>query len=231
MLNKPGQISEILALQCRCESVDRLGEVRAQLEKILPEVKVTEWQSGAVTRAEQRKLIAEHRQGEIREHAARRARIAEQEQQGQAQVLATLVEQRSQTQSQLESLSGTVTPLVVMVCAAWVGLLSWTNVRQRRAEIGLWRALGKRSRDVAALFLGKAALIGLVGGAAGCALGAVAARQVAVGMMDVSPAHVAWPLELIAVAALGAPLVAVLASYLPTLSAVTQDPALALRES
>ena len=44
-------------------------------------------------------------------------------------------------------------------------------VLERRAEIGLRRALGATRQHVAAQFLGEAVLLATIGGIAGCALG------------------------------------------------------------
>ena len=66
----------------------------------------------------------------------------------------------------LEGLVSVMLPLVVLVAAIFVGIVTWLNVRERRAEIGLLRALGKRTSQIAALFLVKAVLIGLLGGVA-----------------------------------------------------------------
>jgi hypothetical protein len=62
-------------------------------------------------------------------------------------------------------------PLVLLVGAGWLGLLAWLNVRERRAEIGLWRALGHGSARIAGLLLGKAVLLGAFGAVVGCGLG------------------------------------------------------------
>jgi len=111
--------------------------------------------------------------------------------------------------------------------------LAWSNVRERRAEIGLLRAIGKSSWYIAGLFLGRAILLGLLGGGLGCAAGLAIVH----GIGRVAPelaAPAAGPLTrdgfLFAGALVGAPLVCLLASYLPTLRAVLQDPALVLRD-
>ncbi|MCP3884399.1 MAG: hypothetical protein GY700_02785, partial [Propionibacteriaceae bacterium] len=52
---------------------------------------------------------------------------------------------------------------VICVSALWVGVLAWLNVIERRAEIGVLRAIGVGAGRIAVLFLGRAALLGLLG--------------------------------------------------------------------
>ena len=52
-----------------------------------------------------------------------------------------------------------------------IGHSFFAQVTERRAELGILRALGARRRDVMLLVLSQAAFIGFVGGLAGCALG------------------------------------------------------------
>ena len=130
----------------------------------------------------------------------------------------------------VETLAHVVPPVVVLGAAIWVGLLSLANVRQRRTEIGLLRALGKGSGLIAWLFLGKAVLLGLLGGLLGLVGGAWLAVGLGVGVLGVPVEHFALPYPLLLGALLGAPAVAALASYLPMLVGLTQDPAVVLRE-
>ncbi len=123
-----------------------------------------------------------------------------------------------------------ITPLVVAASAFWLGLLALANVRQRRTEIGLLRALGKGSGTIAALFLGKAVLTGAVGAALGVALGLVLGRWLGVETLEVTSEYIPFRSDLALYALVGAPLVSALASYLPTLTALVQDPAVVLRE-
>jgi putative ABC transport system permease protein len=120
---------------------------------------------------------------------------------------------------------------MVLACAVWVGLLALTNVRERRTEIGLLRAIGKSSLNIASLLLGKAVIVGLIGGAAGCLLGYGLARWLAQGVLGVPAETFAPAYDVLACTVLGAPLVSAIASYLPTLSAVAQDPAVILMEN
>ncbi|MCA9123062.1 MAG: FtsX-like permease family protein [Planctomycetaceae bacterium] len=217
VLEKPGKISEILALGCKCKTIDRVEEVTAQLETVLPDTKVTEHRLQAVAREDQRKLVEAHHQQTMQDYEANRQKIAQQE-----------TTHRGQVAGLLSSVTSVVTPLIVFVCALWVGLLAWANVRERRAEIGLLRAIGKRSGSIATLFLGKAMLLGLASGVVGCLLGYFAARWLATSVFEVTVESFTPSLLASVCAILGTPLIAAMASYLPTLAAVNQDPAVVL---
>ncbi len=106
----------------------------------------------------------------------------------------------------------------------WVGLMFLTNARQRRAEIGVLRAIGWRSRQILGLFLAKAVFIGLLGGAAGCLAGFLGAF-----LLEGRETFLFDPVLLVVGMAL-APLVAVLAAWLPALAAAQRDPAEVLQE-
>ena len=105
----------------------------------------------------------------------------------------------------------------------------WNNVRERRQEIAVLRAIGKGAGTVATLFFGRAILLGVIGGLLGCLMGYAIARSVG-RLLVVSPESFEFPPLLLVGTLLGAPLVAVLASYLPTRSAVRQDPAILLQD-
>ncbi|MBN2477343.1 MAG: FtsX-like permease family protein [Pirellulales bacterium] len=196
LLNLPGQINQIMALECRCQEGD-LPVIRQQLEQILPEAKVTEFQSIALARAKQREEV----------------KVSRETQQHRVELLALII-----------------TPLVVGACAVWIGLLTLANVRERRTEIGILRAIGKGSGTIAGLFLGKAVLLGVVGAAVGFVLGSVLARWLGIWVLEVPAGQFTVHYDVLLVALLGAPLLAAVASYLPTLAALMQDPAAVLRD-
>lgn len=144
--------------------------------------------------------------------------------------LRNLAVARSETRMMVERYVGFIMAAVVVVCAAWVGLLALLNVRERRYEIGLLRALGFGSGRIAALFIARAALMGLVGAALGFALGTWLAMDFGPDVFKITfkKAEPAWDMLVPLLA--GAPLLAALASLLPAMVAVTQDPAAVLTE-
>ncbi len=222
LIDKPGRIHQIMALSCKCHG-SRLSEVRRELEGILPDTKVTEHLSRATAREQQRDLVE-----------LKRAEQLSVLKENRQQQMETLKVNRVRGENLLAGMVDVMLPLVVLVAAAVVGLMSWWNVRERQAEIGLLRALGKRTSQLAALFLLKAIAIGLLGGLIACVVvlagyGLLASSSVVAGG---TPAAAFRPLGAWLVAALcGAPLVTTLASYLPMLLAVSQDPARILTEA
>jgi len=142
----------------------------------------------------------------------------------------TIALARAETRQMVARYVAFILPIVLAICAVAVGLLSLANVRDRRHEIGLFRALGFCSGSVAVLFVGRAAAIGFVGAVLGFAGGTWLALQFGPGMFKITHAHIQPLYGLLASSSVIAPLVAVLASFLPAMVAVTQDPAVVLAE-
>ena len=120
-------------------------------------------------------------------------------------------------------------PLVILVCGVLIAALALLNTRERRAEIGVLRALGQGSERIAVLFLGKAILIGVVGALVGFTLGNGLAIQFGQDLFQLTAGQSTWKAGYLPMALLLAPTFAALASFIPAMLAVTQDPADTLR--
>jgi len=125
---------------------------------------------------------------------------------------------------------GFIIPFVVVVCMAWIGILAMTNVRERRQEIGIMRALGYSSIKIAALFLGKALVIGLLGAVVGFGLGTGLALVFGPAIFEVTANMITPQIKLLFWAVIASPAVCALSVFIPAMIAVTQDPAVILRE-
>jgi hypothetical protein len=214
LVNKPGRIHQIMALNCKCHG-SRISKIRQELEGVLPDTKVTEYLSRATAREQQRdavELQAKNQMALVREQGER--------------TLAEVQQQREHGEKTLTSLMSVLLPVVVLVAGVVIGLMTWINVRERRAEIGLLRALGKRTAQIASLFLVKSLLVGLLGGAV-ASLACWAAYYLVLNSAGAPPEAALFrpPALLLVLAIVGAPIVTTMASYLPTLSAISQDPA------
>jgi ABC-type lipoprotein release transport system permease subunit len=105
------------------------------------------------------------------------------------------------------------------------------NVRDRQQEIGVMRALGYDSGKVIAMFLGKAAIIGLVGAILGFAIGTALALNFGPDIFKITAGTTIKPeLPLFILSLISAPLFAAVSSFIPAMIAVTYDPAVTLRE-
>jgi len=207
LLDKPERISLMMALECGCAWAN-LPVVREEIQHFLPDTQVVELAGKALARAEARR------------EATRNAEL----------LLVREQETRQALRQEREGLFAILVPLVLIACVVLVGILATLNVRERRVEMGVLRALGLHTGQILNVFLVKAVVLGLVGafmGAGGVFL--LATVLVARGAEGHAVSEV-LTLALVAVSVLVTPVVTVIASWLPALMAAQQDPALVLGE-
>lgn len=109
-----------------------------------------------------------------------------------------------------------------------VGILTimTMSVSERTSEIGLLRSLGAKRSQILALFLGEAALLAAIGGAAGLALG-FGLAQLLHAVFAALPVHTPWSYALLAEVIAVA--IGLVAGVLPARRAALMDPVEALR--
>jgi putative ABC transport system permease protein len=206
LLDKPGLINAILALECLCIGEEGLPLIRKEIASILLGTQVIERGSEAIARAEARMKVEEQAQASIQQEK----------------------DARENLRAVRERLASILTPVVVTACAVWIAILGFTNVRARREEIGILRAIGVRSREVMVMFVSRHVLLGVLGGTLGFVAGVLAAvyfsaahegAQIRMADMDLS-----WA-GLLLVSVGGAAALAVIAGWIPTIMAARQDPA------
>lgn len=213
LLDKEGLINAILALECLCQGVeDLLGKVREEIRQILPGTQVIEMGTKAIARAEARVKV-----GQEAKSAVERER-----------------RHRTQMRSEREFFAAVLVPLVMIACAVWIGLLAFNNVRDRKVEIGIQRAIGFRARQIMLLFLSKFLIMGLLGGFLGIFVGLGLGRWLAIVLEDdmegIATAGELFNPGLFLLCLITAPMLAVISGWLPTIFAIRQDPADVLRE-
>ena len=197
MLDLPGKINLIQALECNCNAIDRLAEIEAEVSGVLgDQVQVVELATKAIARAQARTRVSD--EGAIRLQRWRQ-------------------------------IASTIIPLTIVAAGLMVGLLSLANVRQRRQEIGILRALGMRSGQVFRVLLAKPAVIGIVGALMGYLVGFGAALAVEsgwrLGEIHESAVRSLFLFPVLGVVTVLTPILTVMAGWLPALYAAGQDPA------
>jgi putative ABC transport system permease protein len=206
LLDKPAQINAILALECLCVGQEGLPVIRKEIANILPGTQVIERGSRVIARAEARTKVEEQARLSIEKE-----KIA-----------------REDLRAVRERMASIMTPVIVTACAVWIAVLGFTNVRARREEIGILRAIGVRSRKVMLMFITRHILFGVLGGVLGFVAGVLAAvyfsaahEDTQIRMIDM---NMSWAgLFLLSVG--GAAALAVIAGWIPTIVAARQDPA------
>jgi putative ABC transport system permease protein len=208
LLDQPGRINGILALECVC-AADSLAKVRAEISSVLPETQTIEFQSQTLARAE------------ARQRATAEAQVA----------VSREIENRSKLRQARAEFASVAVPLASLISAAWIGFLALSNARERRGEVAVLRALGARSWQILSIFLSRALLTGLAGALLGCAVCLLAgmlwnsdAGPRAAGQLLLRPGFLLLVFG-------GTPLLAVMASWLPTWLAAQRSPAEALSRS
>jgi ABC-type lipoprotein release transport system permease subunit len=199
MLNMPGRINLIQALECNCSAPDRLAEIETEISGVLGNnVRVIELSTTAIARAKARTQVA---------------------QQGKTTL------NRMRQRSEIELM------LLAVAASVIVGVLAWLNVRDRRSEIGILRAIGASTRKILALFLAKALVLGAIGSVLGCILGVVVAWLFESRLSDAVALSSLFVPGLFLVLIFLTPAVTTIASWIPAVLAARQDAAAVLAES
>jgi putative ABC transport system permease protein len=145
-------------------------------------------------------------------------------------LIRSLADTRQKQRTMADKYFSFILPIVLIVCAAWICVLAMINVRDRKQEIGIMRAIGYGSCKIAFLFLGKAILIGLIGAAVGFAVGTELAMRFGPEIFKVTAKAIKPSYIMLLWSILAAPAFATISSFIPTMVAITQDPADTLKE-
>lgn len=201
LLDKRGMINEILAVQCR-SSWANLPRVQAEITKILPDTQVIEKASDTLAKVHAREKMAAEAQASIEREKQNFERIS----------------------SRQRHFASVLVPLVMLVCMAWLAMLSLANVRLRRTEIGVLQAIGVRRGQVLELFLSRSIATGLCGGFAGYLAGTLIGSAAPTGVF-------VFDFNLLGLSLFVAVVITSIASGIPAIIAAGRDPAEVLSDS
>lgn len=209
LLKKEGQINAILALKCLCANSE-LATIRKEVAEILPGTQIIERGSKMIAREEARTQVAKEAKMTLQK-----------EKEG--------MESIGRERKKLVSI---LIPVILFACALWVAFMGFINVRSRREEIGILRAVGVSSRSIFMLFSFKHFLIGVIGGFTGLILAGILTFSLTASTPSIQNDLFAFSLilKLSIVSLIGATFLTIAAGWIPSMIASGQDPAEVLRE-
>lgn len=207
LLDLPDAINEILLVE-HLSIWGNLAELRRRVAELLPNCQVIEIESETMSRAHARVKVAEEA----------------------AATLAQEREKRSLLQSARIRMLTKLVPLASLVCAVWIGLLVYSNVRDRRQETGTLMAIGFPASDVRTLFVAKSLIMGILGGLLGFILGGAVALRIESRAADMSALNMTVAIEYFLLAILAGAAMCLVGSWVPVRAAMALDPAEVLHE-
>lgn len=140
-------------------------------------------------------------------------------------MLESVKEQTARIQGLLFAI-GAVALLVAGLCIANTMMMA---INERRTEVGILKVLGSELRDIAAMFLTEAAMIGLLGGLVGIGL-SFALRAALNGMLSEMDVRSVMPVWLAGFALAFSVVIAVISALIPAMNAMRISPLCAMRD-
>ena len=207
VLDKAGEINEILAVQARA-ALGKLAKVREEITGVLPDTRVIEKGNEVLARAQAVNSMQETHQ----------------------QAIARTRQERADLKSRRKTSAGVLVGVVFIAALTCVSLLSLRNVWNRRLEIGTFRAIGVGSGQVFALLFFRPVVMGIGGGL----IGFLAGKGFGILLEALRPGALSLALDGSDALSLGIALatavgVAALAGLWPVARALRMDPAVVLR--
>ena len=145
----------------------------------------------------------------------------------QAKPVYHVAETEGRIMNRIAVLMGLLVVAALVAAGLAVASMMLATVLERRAEIGLFKALGATDAHVAEVFLLEACAVGVLGGVAGYLCGSLLAGRLALAVFG-SAVSIHWVILPVCLAV--ALLVALAGSALPLVRALKISPSLALRE-
>ena len=205
LLGRENQINEIQTLKTYASGLD-FKSIKEDINQILPNTQVVVLENKVTTMAEARdrsKTTADFSLETERQH-------------------------RLKIRGELETFASWLIPLVIMISMVLIVFLTLSNLRQRRGEIATLRALGYRSGQILYVFLAKAFFLGLIGALLGITVSFFVVMLALV--LSAQEIFKLFSIPMLIGVLAGAPILSILASWVPATLAAHEDPAAILRE-
>jgi len=142
----------------------------------------------------------------------------------------TIAEAREKQRIMVEKYGSYLLLLILLSTGLWIGILAMNNVKARRHEIGILKALGYPSGTVAGVFLIKYLLIALAGAVFGFLAGTWLSLETGSEIFRVTADGISPVYSLLLWALLLTPAFMAISTFIPFITAINQEPFKTLRE-
>jgi putative ABC transport system permease protein len=136
---------------------------------------------------------------------------------------------RERQRHMLEKYFSLITVFVIFVIALWIGTLAMINARERKQEIGILQAVGHNWKNIGFLLMGRAVIIGLMSALLGYIIGTMLAMKFGHAVFKITAGSMSPIYSILFWSVILTPVFSALATFIPTLYALMQDPAVTLR--
>jgi len=139
--------------------------------------------------------------------------------------LSTIANAREYQREMMNKYGAFIIPFVLVGCMLITGLLFYQNIKTRQYEFGILKAIGTGNLQIMTLILGKALVLGILGGLAGFWLGSSIASYFGQEIFQFTAQSIRPFWNILIISLWLAPLFSMLATWIPGLLATQIDPA------
>jgi ABC-type lipoprotein release transport system permease subunit len=141
----------------------------------------------------------------------------------------TISNAREKQRYMLEEYFALISICVVILIAAWLGVLTIINTKEREKEIGILNAIGHPRVKILGIFLGKAMITGFISAILGYLLGSFLAVKFGSIIFKITANSIKPMNSLLIWSIIVAPCFSALSSFIPAIKAVLKDPAVIIK--
>jgi putative ABC transport system permease protein len=141
----------------------------------------------------------------------------------------TIANAREKQRYMLEQYFALISVCVVILIAAWLGVLTIINTKEREKEIGILNAIGHPRIKILGIFLGKALITGFLSAILGYLLGSFLAIKFGSMIFKITADSIKPMNSLLIWSIIVAPCFSALSSFIPAIKAVLKDPAVIIK--
>lgn len=142
----------------------------------------------------------------------------------------TIALARERQRLMLDKYFAIILPVVFIIAVLWIAALSWLNARERKYETGILRAIGYGAGKIGLLLILRSAILGILAALAGFFLGTCLSIRFGAEIFLVTESSINTDYNLLLKIIIVVPLFTIISTLIPVVIALTESPALILKD-